>query len=172
MTSFYIRKFSKGKMMKKVIFVFLLAILLTAGVNAQVNMSQGPGQGPMKKIEELERVKLIEVLNMDEQTTLKFFSRRNKYRQDQFKLFIESNDLLKNLDTEVNKEKPESNETKDLVSKYLEIENKISDNRLDFIRSLKDILTPKQIGKYIVFERKFRDEIRQMIFRERRRGMR
>ena len=156
--------------MKKIVFLFLFSILFTAGMNAQVMIFHGNGQGPLKKIEELERVKLIEALNMDEQTTLKFFARRNEYRQKQIKLFQNSNELLEKLDKEVNKDKPDNPDIKKQIKEYLEIENKIADNREDFVKSLKDILTTEQIGKYLVFEKKFRNEIREVIFKERRRG--
>ncbi len=156
--------------MKKIVFLFLFSVLFTVGMKAQVMLFHGPGQGPLKKIEELERVKLIEALNMDEQTTLKFFARRNEYRQKQVSLFQKSNELLNNLDKEINNGKSDNSEIKKFIKEYLEIEKKISSNKEDFIKSLKDILTTEQIGKYIVFERKFRDEIREVIFRERRKG--
>ncbi len=169
-TSFCIRKFSKVIKMKKIIFLLLISVLFTAGLKAQVMIFHGQGRGPLKKIEELERVKLIEALNMDEQTTLKFFARRNEYRHKQIGLFQKSNELLGDLDKEVNKEKTDGGEIKKLIQEYLNIEDKISDNRDNFVKSLNNILSPEQIGKYLVFERKFRDEIRDVIFRERRRG--
>ena len=156
--------------MKKIIILFLFSVLFTAGVNAQGMNFHGPGQGPLRKIEELERVKLIEALNMDEQTTLKFFARRNQYRQKQFQLFQNSNELLGKLDTEVNKEKPDKGDIQKLIKEYLETQHKISNNRENFVKSIMAILTPEQTGKYLVFERKFRDEIREVIFKERRRG--
>ena len=169
-TSFYTRKFSRVNKMKKIIFLFLFSILFTAGIKAQEMIFHGQRHGPLKKIEELERVKLIEALNMDEQTTLKFFARRNEYRRKQADFFQKSNELIGKLDEEINKGKPDSDDLKRLIKEYLVIENDISNNRENFVKSLNDILSPEQIGKYLVFERKFREEIREVIFRERRKG--
>jgi len=154
--------------MKKLIFIILFTFYGSYFLNAQGMFSHG--QGPLKKIEELERVKLIETLNMNEQTTLKFFSRRDKFRHEQEELFKKATDILQNLDTGVNSAKPKEDEIRNLIAEYTNIEGKISSNKENFVNSLQDILTPEQIGKYLVFERKFRDEIREVIFRERKRG--
>ena len=153
--------------MKKLIFIIFFTVSALLLTNAQGMFSHG--QGPLKKIEELERVKLIETLNMDEQTTLKFFARRDKFRHEQEEQFNKATDLLQKLDSNVNSSKPNEDEIKNLITKYMSIENKISSNKQNFVESLKDILTPEQIGRYLVFERKFRDEIREVIFRERKR---
>ena len=78
--------------MKKIVAAGLFFLIAALGVNAQG--SKGSDEGPMKKIEELEKIKLIETLGMDEQTTLKFFSRRTKYREEQTELVKNSSGML------------------------------------------------------------------------------
>jgi hypothetical protein len=65
--------------MKKII-ILLIVIISVQFIEAQ-------GQRHMfsekanKKIEELEKIKLIEALKMDEETTCKFFSRRSQHKE-------------------------------------------------------------------------------------------
>ena len=156
--------------MKKLQLSLLLVFVGTLMVFAQGMRRME--QGPMKKIEELERVKLIETLNMDEQTTLKFFARRVKFRDTQSQLFAKSNGILNQMDDLNKSSGKNSEELKKLIDQYLDDEQKIIENRENFIKSLDDILTPDQISRYLVFEKRFREEIRNVIFRERKKGKR
>jgi len=122
----------------------------------------------MKKIEELEKIKLIDALNLDEKTTLRFFARRNEYRNRQNKLMKDASNLLDQMDDFVKKDTNQNApEYKKLIEQYLENETKIIKNRTDYINSLHDILTYQQISRLLIFEKRFREEIRKALFKER-----
>jgi hypothetical protein len=121
------------------------------------------------KIDELEKVKLIEILDMDEETTLKFFSRRNEFRNVTESLMENRDNLLNDFhDILLEDEIEDKSVYSDHVNKILEIEKSIINKRIEFISSLEDILTEKQIGKLVVFEFKFRKDLRDLLFRHRR----
>ena len=121
------------------------------------------------RIDELEKVKLIEIMDMDEETTLKFFSRRNEFRKATESLMENRDNLLNDFHKVLLEDEIEDNSVySDHVSKILEIEKSLVNNRIKFIASLNDILTEKQIGKLVVFEFKFRKDLRDLIFRHRR----
>lgn len=121
------------------------------------------------KIDELEKVKLIEILDMDEETTLKFFSRRNEFRNVTESLMQNRDNLLNDFhDIIIEDEIEDKSVYSDHVNKILEIEKSIVNKRIEFISSLEDILTEKQIGKLVVFEFKFRKDLRDLLFRHRR----
>lgn len=121
------------------------------------------------KIDELEKVKLIEILDMDEETTLKFFSRRNEFRNVTESLMENRDNLLNDFhDIIIEDEIEDKSVYSDHVNKILEIEKSIVNKRIEFISSLEDILTEKQIGKLVVFEFKFRKDLRDLLFRHRR----
>ena len=40
--------------------------------------------------------------------------------------------------------------------------------RVDFVNSLSDILSYEQIGKLIIFEKRFRNEVRKLLIKERK----
>ena len=54
-----------------------------------------------------------------------------------------------------------------MIDKYLSYDNEIEKEREAFIHSLSDILSVTQIAKLVVFEKKFRDEIRDILFKTR-----
>ena len=58
-------------------------------------------------------------------------------------------------------------ELNSMIDKYLSYDNEIEKEREVFIHSLSDILSVTQIAKLVVFEKKFRDEIRDILFKTR-----
>ncbi len=151
----------------KQISLFLIAALLFP----VILLAQDRGhddKGPMKKIEELEKLKIIDVLGMNEETTLKFFARRDKYQNDQHNLMKQGSNILDEMDSAVKKGGDKNSpELKKLIEQYLSIQNDISQQRVKFINSLNDILSYKQISELLVFEKKFRDELRRELWRAR-----
>ncbi len=155
--------------MKNLIYVFSLIIFSVLTLNAQGMRNRDAG--PMKKIEELEKIKIIEALNMDEPTTLKFFARRTKFRDEQTQLFHDASKILSQIEETAKKSNDKNDpEIKKLVDKYFNIQENILKHREAFIYSLNDILNSQQIAEYMVFEKKFRDEIRNVLFKERMRN--
>jgi len=156
--------------MKRIITAVSFILITAFAVHAQ-DMRPPDDHGPMKKIEELEKVKLIETLGMDEQTTLKFFARRTKYREEQSQLIQNVMTLLDHIsDLTKKNDGKNDDEIKKSIEQYQDLENKLLKRKQDFYNSLNDILTYKQIGKVVVFERKFREEIRAALMQERRKG--
>lgn len=152
--------------MKNYVFVLSLVLLFSCIAKSQERMHHN--SDAFKKVEELEKIKIIETLGLDEKTTLRFFARRNEYRTGQRKLMRNASDILNHMDELVKKDTNKNNpEYKKLINKYLSVESKMVQKRTDFINSLHDILTYPQICKLLIFEKKFREEIRQVLFRER-----
>ena len=159
--------------MKK-IFTFTGLLLLFLVFNVSQMKAQDSGarpflrRGAMRKIEELEKIKLLDVLNMDEATSVKFFTRKNQSRDKIFNYEDKINDILNNIDAEVKKGKDKDvNKIQKLNDDFVSISIEIEKERMNFLRSLNDILSPEQIGKYIVFEKRFREEIRDLLIKER-----
>lgn len=147
------------------IFVFAFAF---ASVEAQ-NWKDRDKSG-YKRIEELERIKLIEALNMDEETTLRFFARRNEHRETMHKLYQQSDELIETIDAVLksdSKSKDEA-ELKRLLDLYLSNEKRKSEEKRKFLASLPEILATDQVLKFVIFEKKFREEMRRILMKERR----
>ncbi|MFN3695660.1 MAG: hypothetical protein ACK4UV_11680, partial [Ignavibacterium sp.] len=56
-------------------------------------------------------------------------------------------------------------EQKRLLNEFLDIRIQIENKRKQFILSLNNILTIEQMSRLVVFEKKFRDEIRKILMR-------
>ena len=79
-----------------------------------------------------------------------------------------SDDLLFKLESSFqSNEKNQEEKQRQMISEFLKTSESIESKRNQFISSLKDILTTEQISKLIVFEKRFRDEIRNVLLDKR-----
>lgn len=126
----------------------------------------GLGDNPKayEKIEQLEKLKLIEILDMDEETTLKFFSRRKDFKEKFGDINRQIDDLIGNTVPEIRKDgKKDDSYYKNFVSEMLRLQKEAGKTREEFINSLYGLLSPLQVAKYIVFERRFREELKELL---------
>lgn len=151
------------------LFLFLSTILFAQGEGPMGPPHERRGEGPgMKKIQELEKLKLIETLNMNEETTMKFFARRTQNQKEVRDLEDRMDNILDEMNAELKKEKDANQQKlKKLNDDFLDASDDFHKARNKFISSLKDILTTEQISKYIVFDRNFREEMREILMRQR-----
>jgi hypothetical protein len=123
-----------------------------------------------EKLEQLEKIKLIEALDLDEETSIRFFARRNESKNEIQELEKKADEIIFELEKSFNSENDnQSEKQKQMISEMLKIRASIEMKRNQFLNSLDDILTTEQIAKLIVFEKKFRDEIRNVLFDRRSR---
>lgn len=151
----------------KTFFTILIAFAFVLPIFAQDNGPQRDRRG-QGKIEELEKIKLIDVLQMNEETTLKFFARRNEYQNKVRDLMASANDQLDKISDYI-KDNGDKNtaELKKMINEYLSYNESIAREKTKFINSLTDILSYEQISKLLVFEKHFREELRRLLFRSR-----
>lgn len=126
-------------------------------------------KGPDEKMKDLEKIKLIEALDMDEETTLKFFARRNSHMEKMEGLRKKEEEKVEMIDELIEKnDDPEDQQLKKMIEEYFQLNKEINEYKRSFINSLDDILTYRQMAKLIVFEPRFREEIRKIIFNKKR----
>jgi len=146
------------------LFITLFAIILLTSISFPQQMRE-KGKKHRDKLEQLEKIKLIEALDLDEETSIRFFARRNDSKKEIQELEKKADDIIFELDKSFNSDdKNQDEKQKQLISDMLKTRESIELKRNQFINSLDDILSTEQIAKLIVFEKKFRDEIRNVLF--------
>uniref|UniRef100_A0A832DNQ9 Periplasmic heavy metal sensor n=1 Tax=Ignavibacterium album TaxID=591197 RepID=A0A832DNQ9_9BACT len=148
--------------MKNIFFVFLIFLIVTPAI-AQEHRERRMMDN---KIEQLEKVKLIEALDLTEDQSIRFFARRNEHKKEIEKLEMRSEEIIKDLENLIEDSNDRNTaEQKRLLNEFLDIRIQIENKRKQFILSLSDILSPEQVSKLVVFEKKFRDEIRKILMK-------
>ena len=151
--------------MKNFTLTILSFFLLTQIISAQEHFPKGRWGIPGGKIAELEKIKLIEELQMDEETTLRFFSRRSLHFETQRKTEFRRDSLLTLLNNKIKEGDSKLNYLME-IDKILDIDKELSDERLKFFKSLSNIFSHQQLAKLLIFEKNFRNEIRKQILRQ------
>ena len=158
--------------MKQIVFIASVLLFFVA-----TNFAQSPGVPPPPgewgrmggKIEQLEKIKLIEELNLNEETAVRFFARRNEHRESLRSILQKRNALYKELSNEIKLDKKDS--LKEKVNEIFLIEDEMVAKRKEFIDSLSDIFTEKQQVQLVLFEFYFRQEMRHQFMKQGKRRM-
>lgn len=148
---------------KNLLTIISILILLTSAFAQRHEKMK-----PMQKMEELKKVKLIEILQMDEETSIKFFTRRSEHMKRMEGLNQASKEKMDQLDEMIIDRKENNDQVlKKAIDEYLQIQENVIRERQYFFKSANEILTIEQMGKLVVFEEKFRNEVSGLLFRER-----
>lgn len=119
---------------------------------------------PLEQIEEWEKMKLIKVLDLSEENSIRFFARRNEHQKRVREILNQRDQLAQEIEKEIKDGVKVSDAVyQEQVNRMLELEAKMMKERESFIKSLNDILSPEQIAKLTVFEIRFRREVRERI---------
>jgi hypothetical protein len=152
----------------KTIYLVISLILVCSTINF-AQMGDKPPHHMREKIKHLEKIKLIETLDMDEETTLRFFSRKNGLQNRLEDLSEQADQIINQMETIFKAGKVYTEEElKSLINEVNTIHTEMEKEKADFINSLDDILTTEQIAKFIIFERRFKNELRNAMFKKRK----
>jgi arginine deiminase len=149
--------------MKK-FFFFTVLIVASSSVFQAQEKNWDHHDKPLKKIEEWEKIKLIEILNMNEDLSVRFFARRNEHQKKMRELIDKRDQAVQQLEKEV-KEGGKSSEKayQEQVNNLISSEHKFLKERESYYKSLNDLLSAEQIAKLYIFEVKFRRELREKL---------
>jgi len=148
--------------MKKLLLISFFMIYFTAQIFPQHWSNR------RSKLAQLEKSKLIETLEMDEETSVRFFARRSESMNEMKKLIKKREALLDSLGSMIESENTEAGQK--LLKRIYKIEKKIFSTRADFVESLKDLLPADKILKFVYFDYSFKKEMRDILLNRRKRG--
>jgi hypothetical protein len=118
---------------------------------------------------QLEKIKLIEVMNMDEETTLRFFSRRAEFQKEHEEMRDNIDGKIDLLEATLKSARVVTEvELQTMINEIIELHQAFENKRAEFIKSLNDILSTDQIARYVVFEKRFKDELRRLLLHKRK----
>jgi hypothetical protein len=150
-------------------FNLTLLLVIIFSLNHFAQKGRWQDEEAREKFEQLEKIKLIETLELDEETTLRFFARRSEHRKQQDEIQQTIQQKIDDLDVIFKSGRvAAADEIKKSINEINELQLKFDKNRMEFINSLSDIMSYEQIAKLMIFEKRFRNELRKLIIKERR----
>lgn len=137
--------------------------------------AQGTGQGepqgsdrPSERIENLRKVRLVEILELKEDQSVRFLARMNEHDAARRSLMKDRGDALDRLERLI-RNKADDAEYEKAFADVAAVDDKIAAERKSFFSGLSDILTPTQRAKMLIFERRFEKELREAMREAQRR---
>lgn len=148
-------------MKKYILAAMIAACIAPADMSAQFGRNQG--QRPaMERVESLKKVRMMEALKLDENQSVKLLARYNKHRETMHSIESEAGEIYNKLEGQIEANASEG-EINQSIGALLEFDRKKYDARSKFVGELRDVLTTKQIGEYLLFERNFARDLRQAV---------
>ncbi len=154
----------------KLFSIVLFVVFLIAHPAAAQPFGPPPGRGP-ERVEQLKKVRLVEMLNLKEEQSVRFFARLNEHENNRRKIMDEKMDLLDKLDRLVRNE-ADGKEIEAAFAPILALDGKLVSEREKFVNGLSDLLTVEQRARFLLFERQFERELREAMKEVRRQRFR
>jgi len=145
-------------------------LLLPLMLSAQTGRPGDP-QGsdrPFDRIENLRKVRLVEVLELKEDQSVRFLARMNDHDKARRDLMKERGEALDRLERLI-RNKADDSEFEKAFADVAAVDDRVTAERKSFFSGLSDILTPTQRAKMLIFERRFEKELREAMREAQRR---
>jgi hypothetical protein len=149
--------------MNRLVLISLAGLLLSPSLllaQGGVPGDRPPDQRPFERIEHLKKVRLIEMLDLKEEESVRFFARHNEHEQANRDLLRERGEALDRVERLV-RNNADDKEFDKAFGDVMAVDDRIIAEKRKFFSGLSDILTPHQRGKLMLFERRFEKELRE-----------
>jgi hypothetical protein len=145
---------------KMLIIGLCAASLFSISANAQ------PANKAKERIAELKKIKLLDILNLDETSSEKFLISYSQFEKKieakKSELDESSKELRHAIRDNLSKE-----DIKKLSSKYIEIQTQFFDLLRTRLQAMSTLLSETDYAKYLVFENEFPKELQKILFEHR-----
>ena len=139
--------------------LFLISVVCLNLVAQDRPQMRGPAS---ERIEQFKKVRLMEVLKMDEETSIRFFTHYDKYEETLHAIQKDHNAFIDQLQKLI-KSSANNSDIEQALKDIGMSEEKIAETRLKFLEELKSIISIKQVAEYVVFERDFNKNLREIM---------
>lgn len=153
--------------MRRVLHLLPLFLLVTSVMNGQPPRPEGRGH---ERVERLKKVRMIEVLGLSEDQSVRFFARLSEHEKSVRESMKLRSDLLDRIERTVRGGGSEKDLEK-LFDEVRDTDSRIHDEKQRFFSGLSDLLSVEQRGKLLLFERQFERELREAMRELRQRRM-
>lgn len=114
------------------------------------------------RLEQLKKIRLMEILKMEEEPSLRFFSRYNKHEEEMRGFEQRRNSLIDRLQ-QMREQDATDADLQKLTNELRTVGEDAYKTREKYLDDISRVLTPKQFVDYIIFDRTFLRNLREMM---------
>lgn len=125
-----------------------------------------------KHLEQFRLLKMLELLDLDEEHEVAFLTSFRTMRKDISNIWDERKGLVEKLVESIHEGDISGSQVDKIVSELIRLDNEKNVIMKNFFNNVKELLTPEQMAKFIVFQEKFEFELLDQMrdFKSRGRG--
>ena len=125
------------------------------------------GERPFERIEQWKKVRMIEMLDLKEEQSIRFFARLNEHESAKRELMKQRDEALDKIERLV-RNHADDKEFEKVFPDVIAVNKKLGEENLRFFNGVSDILSTEQRGRLLLFERNFERELREAMKEARR----
>lgn len=145
------------------ILVLGTAVMLSPAWTQQDDPQGSPMLGPgAQRVEQLKKVRMMEVLKLDEETSIRFFSRYNKY-QDELREIQRNREAIYRTMESLRRSGASDSDFEKALQELREVDGRWLEARDKYWKELRGILSVKQFANYVLFEFNFNRYLRELM---------
>jgi len=120
------------------------------------------GMPSSQRLDRFRKMRLIEVLKLNEDDAVRFFAKQSAHEQNVQDLMKSRNELIDEVDSVI-RNQDDVKKISPLADHLMEIDRKLFDERQRYQNDVRQLLSPEQFGKFLVFERNFGRQVRDAL---------
>lgn len=140
------------------IVITALLVLTTLTAGTEIALSQDAVR-VKERVRQFKKFKLIETLDMDEETAEKFFVRYNSTQKNIDKAREDLNETIKDLRRAALRESPDLSKINALSDEALRKYDAIQVAIKAMFASVREVLDPVRFAKFVIFEARFTEQV-------------
>ena len=147
------------------VWLLAAATLLLCAQGVAQRRGQAPDQArrpAAERIEQFKKLRLMEILGLDEQTSIRFFARYNKHQETMRDVRQKQMEVFQQIQSLRRSQAPDADYQR-VLSELRGLEQRSNETKLKYMDELSEILTKKQVAEYIVFEIRFQQNLREIL---------
>lgn len=133
-----------------------------------MRQSQGEHRQQRKHLEQLRLLKMLELLDLDADQEVPFLTAFNTMRREHRKVDQQVRALIDSLAQHVEDADSGDERINEIVDHVLVLESQKHAIRSGFISQARSMLTAEQLGKFVIFQKRFESELLERVGRFRR----
>ena len=122
----------------------------------------GDNDRPLRKIEQFKKMKLLEVLDLDEAAANTFLAKYDKWEKQIIQLMQARSEMAMDMKIRLERKAPDS-ELTSLLDSLVETSKKYEDTKFAMFADMRSVLTPRQAVKFSLFEMQFQRKLHESI---------
>ena len=138
-------------------------MLVATASYAQDDQPEPPMPGPgAERVEQLKKIRLMEQLKLDEETSIRFFSRYTKHQENLREFQKQRQQVLRRVEALRNANASDA-ELEKAIQELRSMDGRFLEIRDNHWKDVREILSAKQFASYIVFEHNFQRYLRELM---------